>query len=441
MTTYPVPNGTEWLGDAGQEMNVYGAGLEVTGPGDWSTVSFKLEVRGAPLGGAVWDSAEWDAAQWVDPADDDLYTWIDLTPDYVRATWSSARRPKFGAQFGPGTAAITVKNLAGEYTLGGPDAVIELGQGVRITAIHGDTELVKFRGSISAAPSTETAGRPNLVTIQARSPLAEVARAYRESLSAMAHEHDLPGERLERILDSVVWPSSLRAIETGVESLQGTLLAGSALAEAQLVAMSEGGELFHDDEGRIVFYDRATVDALPDADPILTVADRADPGGAGVWIPYASLSATQDLGDIKNHATIGAAGLDPFTVKDDGSIARHGMATVARSDLLNETVYYLFPPYESWPEQLAGRLVAAHKDPAERFTKILLTGGDIRATIAVLAAKILEPIRVRRYAGATELEAIALLERIQFTAKPARNDGAGTRTDTWIVTLATSKTI
>jgi hypothetical protein len=64
------------------------------------------------------------------------------------------------------------------------------------------------------------------------------------------------GARIGRILDSADWPAADRVIATGDSTVKETTLDGTALAELQLVADSELGELYIDGGGRVVFRNR-----------------------------------------------------------------------------------------------------------------------------------------------------------------------------------------
>ncbi len=112
------------------------------------------------------------------------------------------------------------------------------------------------------------------MTIGAVDPLSYLARFDRLE-GALVGGGELSGARINRLLDSINWPADQRSIDAGVETLQSTNLSANTLTEAYLTADSEGGELFADGSGNLVFWDRATVDAQTERPVQFTVSDRA----------------------------------------------------------------------------------------------------------------------------------------------------------------------
>lgn len=429
--TYSLPAGTTWTDGIRTVWSIVGDGMEVSGPGRWDQVAFRIELQTDPTGGGLWDSGLWDDAEWIDPADDDAFDWLDVTDDYVGASFSSARRPAFGAQFTPGTSTVSLLNPDGDYTLGTAGAVVELGQAVRIVAVHGDAEFTKFRGVVKAVQIVESPGKPPIANVVLRSPTAAIARQNRIA-QVPQYGGDLPGVRAARVLDSIRWPLLLRSIDAGVEELQPTTLEGSALDELQAIALAEGGEVFHDDAGSIVLYDRSTVAALAAADPAFTVAAYPDPGVTDPWIAWTAFTASTDVDRIRNHVTIGGADLDPFTAIDEDSIRDYGTSTIVQTDLITTG------EVSSWPDDLATALVARFKDPSERYS-IVLSGGNDAGVLALLGSSILDVVRVRRYVDDVEVDTLALVEGFAYTIRPGR-PGSG-RNDLWTVTLITGHVI
>jgi len=420
-TTYPVPDGTTWDDAQGNEWTSHGADVELYEPPGWNAVAFRIEVETSTPG-----------------------TWLDITDDYVSASWSGSTRQRWGTRFLPGGATVTIKNphylgWHGYYhpSWGSADRLLWKSQPIRITAIHGTFETQMFQGTVRQIVAPTIHGGPDIVTVHAQTPLAVAGRGARTAVTAVG-AGELAGARIGRILDSMSWPSGDRDLDTGYtgRTLQATTLAGSAATELEVTAASDGGEVFEDPNGQIVFRDWGTLSVAKDADPkIVLLRDPSIVTGFPPWWSapvvgaFAEALCDDDLATIVNHATITRVGGTPQVNEHVGSQGIHGMAPFSRSDLINE--------YDSWPDSYGFRLVDRTNAPWPQHTSVTVASGDSYVVDVMLNLSPLDIIYTYDFpvTGRTEVEGI------RHTIRPARSDDHPEgRTDIWTVALNIDKT-
>ena len=129
---------------------------------------------------------------------------------------------------------------------------------ITITATHLGTTYPLFAGYITDfnTITPKFAGDLVYTTINA---VDAFRLAYLATITAVAGSAagDLSGTRINQILDSISWPSSMRDIDAGLTTVQadpGT--SRSALSALQLIELSEYGSLYVNASGSFVFQDR-----------------------------------------------------------------------------------------------------------------------------------------------------------------------------------------
>ena len=203
---------------------------------------------------------------------------------------------------------------------------------VLITADYLGTDYPLFAGYITswdwqwADQSVDYA----TVTINADDGFRLLALANIENVTGAANK-DLPGERIEQILDEIDWPADMREIDLGDTDLEndpGTLR--TALEALQTVENSELGVLFMNHSGKVTFYDRANLAAK--AAGTATVFDDD-----GTDIAYQDLDINLDDTELANVVTFTRHGGSPQTAFDLDSIDEYFTRTFERSELVMET--------------------------------------------------------------------------------------------------------
>jgi hypothetical protein len=138
------------------------------------------------------------------------------------------------------------------------------------------------------------------------------------------------GTRINKILDTVSFPNSLRAIDTGNSTVQAdpatTRTALAALVNAEF---SEQGAFYMSPEGQAVFKNRSNVVSSAGGTPI----QFNQTGG----IPYANLVFAFDDKLIINQATMTPVGGAPQYAEDAGSVATYFPHSVNYDNLVVQT--------------------------------------------------------------------------------------------------------
>ena len=173
------------------------------------------------------------------------------------------------------------------------------------------------------------------------------------------------GPRLERILTANGLSAISTRFDAGLATLQATTLADDALSLADLTADSDGGWLWVDGDGVLVYYqgDRDSTDPRWLA-PVLTIGDDDSIAGAVCW--DASPMLADDRDSVINHAAISTTGGTMRTADDVASQHRYQVRTFQRFDLIHQA--------DPWSQTLADKIVAR-----------MATGGTRPDTVAVTA--------------------------------------------------------
>jgi len=138
------------------------------------------------------------------------------------------------------------------------------------------------------------------------------------------------GTRIDKILDTVSFPTSMRTINAGdTLTLADPADLRTSLSAMQNAEFSEQGALFINPEGNIIFKNRSSVIASAGVTP----TNFNQTGG----IPYKNLKFALDDKLIVNSATITRIGGVAQTAIDSGSIATYFPHSVAVSELIVDT--------------------------------------------------------------------------------------------------------
>lgn len=215
--------------------------------------------------------------------------WVDISA-YVRS-WSLRRGASDGNQptrrYDPGTATIILNdgdrrfdadNLDGPYVAAGVSMIQPMCR-VRITASWAGTAYAMYTGYADSWVPDYQANAWTYTTLTV-TDATKIWAATDRTAAAPVGGGEFTGARVNRILDSIGWPSTDRVIDDGSTAVLDTDLSGNALTELQLVQDSELGELFVDELGRAAFLDRASALSRPDS-----VDSQATFGDSGWMAP------------------------------------------------------------------------------------------------------------------------------------------------------------
>jgi hypothetical protein len=191
------------------------------------------------------------------------------------------------------------------------------------------------------------------------------------------------GSRIEKILNTIGWPSALRDIDTGLTTVQADpATQRTALSALQTVATTEYGALYMDATGRVAFQDRdLTVSSI--GDPAVVFADD------GTGIGYFDVKWVFDDTQVYNLATVTRNGGTVQTASDAASIEKYFTHSYNQSGLLMET--------DAEALDYAKAFVASRKDTVIRVNELTLDlqqDNYTAGTIAALSIDFFTPVSV-----------------------------------------------
>lgn len=294
--------------------------------------------------------------------------WSDITPYFQRITTRRGASRADGPliRYEAGTCTIVLKNsdgrfdpanTSGPYTSGGVTQVTPM-RAVRIRATWAGTTYDVWRGFLDSVDLDYPSMSPSYATATfACTDAFKVLAGYDRLAGGTVGAGEDTGARVDRILDGVGWPTGDRLVATGDTTVQATDLSGDALAELQLVADTELGELFVDEAGRIFFRNRHAL--LEDARSTTSQATFGDAAGE---LPYVAIEPSYDETQLVNLVQVSRAGGSTQTASDTASQLDFLTHPFTRSDLLNQS--------DTEVADWAGFLLYQNKDPELRFASI-----------------------------------------------------------------------
>jgi hypothetical protein len=231
------------------------------------------------------------------------------------------------------------------------------------------------------------------------------------------------GTRIDKILDTIGWPSSSRSIMTGNTLCQADpATTRSALAAIETATFTEQGAFYFDKAGNAVFKDRTFVYESPAEAP--TVFSNAV---ASTDIPYAGITFALDDKTIVNQASVTRTGGTTQTASDATSIAKFFLHSITANDMLMQT--------DAEALDLASNFVASRKDTTLRIETItldLVTLGYGAGVTAALDLDYFDPMQITNVnvAGTTIVKTLQC-QGIAHSITP----------NTWRTTLTTQENI
>jgi hypothetical protein len=203
---------------------------------------------------------------------------------------------------------------------------------VQITATYSGVTYPIFSGFITSYVTTYPKDAEDVAytTIQAVDAFRLAQNAQISTVTG-ATAGDLSGTRVNQLLDTISWPSSMRDIDAGLTTMQadpGTNR--TALSALFTVSDSEYGAIYVDASGSFVFQDRALTTSSIGGTPTLFADD-------GTGIEYKD--ATWVLNDtlVFNKATVTRLGGTEQVATNTASIDKYFLHSYFLNDLLMQT--------------------------------------------------------------------------------------------------------
>jgi len=238
--------------------------------------------------------------------------------------------------FQTGTLTLRIVDQNGDFNPQNPSSpyygLLTPMRKVAITATYNGTEWPMFSGFITSYTTTT----PKMATDVVYTTITAVDgfRLFQNSQITnvtLASAGDLPGERVNAILDEIAWPPSQREIEYGDTIFQadpGTLR--TALAALQTASISEYGAIYMDARGSVTLKDRAF---CIDSQAIPPVVFNDD----GSEITYFNAVWRLDDTQVYNSASITKIGGTAQLAQDQASIDEYFVHSYTQQNLVMDT--------------------------------------------------------------------------------------------------------
>jgi len=321
-------------------------------------------------------------------------------------------RDRIFENYNPGFASISWWDPDGDWNpdnVTGPyyGQILPMRQ-IRVTTNYSGTEYGLFSGFISSwdwewPKGTEYAR----VTVTADDGFRLLALSNVDSVTGAA-TGDLPGTRINQILDMVDWPANMRNIDTGAQELQndpGGLR--SVLDAVQVVEETELGAFYMDRYGSARFKSRSTISQQASGSAT-TLADD----GTGIY--YQDLDVSFDETELSNVVSVTNHGGTAQTVSDATSIADYFTRTYTLTGLLGRN--------NAQATNIANLILNYRKNPRIRIESVTLDlSSDSPRVLPGLSLDFGDPIYVVRTQTATAvLDLRVTVQGVEHTITPDR---------------------
>lgn len=338
---------------------------------------------------------------------------VDVSSTVQRISIRRGRDRMF-EQYTPGTAVVQFQDFTGDWNpdnAAGPyyGQILPMRQ-VKIHTTYSGTTYNLFTGFITSWDwnwSDQSADYA-LVTIQLIDAFRLLQLSEITTVTGAANK-DLPGERINLILDEIGWSAGLRNIYEGDTELQNDPGdARTALSACQLIEQSDLGALFVDGDGYITYLDRNELSLR--ASGTATSFSDTDP----THIKYQNLDINLDETELANQVTFTRLSGTAQTVSDATSINDYFLRSYSRDGLMMET--------NATALARATSVLSYRKTPRLRVDSIELDLSSVSSRVpAGLGLDIGDPIVVERdMAAGTGFEVRVTVNGISHDITPER---------------------
>ncbi len=298
-------------------------------------------------------------------------------------------RTALSDQFQTGSLSLRIVDQNGDFNPENPASpyytLLTPMKKVQITATYGSTTYPIFSGFITSYVTTypREAEDVTYTTIQAVDAFRLAQNAQISTVTG-ATAGQLSGTRVNKILDEIDWPATMRDVDAGLTTLQadpGTNR--TALAALTTVAQSEYGAVYVDATGSFVFQDRAVTASSIGGTPTVFADD-------GSGIDYADVAWILNDVLVFNKATITRAGGSPQVALNQASIDKYFLHSYFLDNLLMQT--------DAVALDYAKAYVASRAETSIRCDAIILdlyTPNYNTGIIAALDLDFFDPITVK----------------------------------------------
>lgn len=353
------------------------------------TYTVEVALSAATGSYGAWNTGLWDTATWGPDI-----IWVDVS-QWVRSFTTTRRFSRDLQAWEAGTASVVLDNrdarfnpvnLAGPYVTGGVTQVRPW-RPMRIRCTWAGITYDVYRGYVVDWPETYVEPSPNggdaYVTMACQDELASLAR-FNGFEQAPVGGGETSGQRIHRILNNA-GHAGTRDIDIGRMTMQPTTLASNAVTDLKLTADSEGGAVWVDADGTVVF---DGIYALIENTRSNTIQATFGDGPGELEVDEIVPNYNGDL--VTNMAAYARQNGTQVLSADAASRALYQDKQDRRTDLMCET--------DTQVKTLADLWVQRYKDPEYRFSSIKLKPRGSPALLfpQVLGRKVRDLIRVHR---------------------------------------------
>ena len=304
----------------------------------YPTITVEIGFSTVSSGASTWSTGLWNTADW---SGRDV-VWTDVSA-YVRTISTSRDKNRDVDQFQSGTAQVTFSNIdarftpantAGPYASGGVTKIVPRVP-IRIRATWASTTYGVFYGRVNSwADAYPGQGKDCVTTINCSDVLADLATVDLAELLVAVGTSEAAGLRISRILNASGWQWGTDLNAGALSTMQGTVYADSALSLVQTTAESDGGAVFADQDGQLVYHD-----PYWEAGARSTRATTAQIvfGTDVSEVKFTDPQVTYDDTMIFNSSTVTRAGGIEQASLDVDSVSLYGTRSISHSGLLCET--------------------------------------------------------------------------------------------------------
>ena len=260
---------------------------------------------------------------------------VDVS-DVVDSVTTRRGRSATADEFQTGTLTLRIVDQNGDFNPQNPSSpyftYLTPMRKVSISATSAGVTYPMFSGFITSYTTTTPKNANDVVytTIQAVDA-TRLAQNAQISTVTGATAGDLSGTRINQILNTIAWPSSMRDIDAGLTTLQadpGT--ARTALAALQTATNSEYGAIYVDAAGSWTFQDRLVTTASIAGTPTVFNDNGTD-------ISYANAVWRLDDTLVFNQANVTRTGGTVQNATNTASVEKYFAHTYNQQDLLMQT--------------------------------------------------------------------------------------------------------
>lgn len=330
-------------------------------------------------------------------------------------------RDRMFEEYLPGTCTIQFLDFNGDWnpanTTGPYYGEIKPMRQVTVHTDYLGTHYALFAGYISswdynwADASVDYA----IVTLQCVDGFRLMQLANIDNVAGAA-TGDLPGERINQILDAIDWPAGQRLIDDGDTELEND--PGGfrpTLSAIQTIQNSDLGAFFMDQDGKAVYYSRDTLSIKASG----TATEFSDDG---TEIAYQDIDINYDETELANEVTLTRLSGTAQTVSDSASIDEFFLRSFNRSGLMMRT--------NADALEQANRILAYRKDPRIRIDSFTLDLSSVSSRVVPgLSLSVGDPVVVtKNMAGGTGITVRLSIQGHTHDITP----------DRWITTFTTA---